>query len=85
MKYLFIDIECANCFHGTGKICEFGFVLTDEQFNEIDRRIFIINPKSEFDWYVVKNMLAYRVETYKSSPDYPFYFDKIQALFADKE
>ncbi len=85
MKYLFIDIECANCFQGTGKICEFGFVLTDEQFNEIDRRIFVVNPKSEFDWYVVKNMLAYRIETYKSSPDYPFYFDKIQALFTDKE
>ncbi len=85
MKYLFFDIECANCFNGTGKICEFGYVVTDEQFKEIDKRIFIINPKSEFDWYVVKDMLAYRVETYKSSPDYPFYFDKIQALFADKD
>ena len=30
MKYLFFDIECSNCFNGIGKMCEFGYVLTDE-------------------------------------------------------
>ena len=30
MKYLFFDIECANRLN---KICEFGYVLTDENFN----------------------------------------------------
>ena len=30
MKYLFFDIECSNCFQGVGKMCEFGYVLTDE-------------------------------------------------------
>ena len=35
MKYLFFDIECSNCFNGVGKMCEFGYVLTDEKFNVI--------------------------------------------------
>lgn len=33
MKYLFFDIECSNCFGGKNKICEIGYVLTDENFN----------------------------------------------------
>ena len=61
MRYLFFDIECANCHGGTGKICEFGYVITDESFNETKRNLFIINPRSEFDWYVAKKMLAYNV------------------------
>ena len=31
MKYVFFDIECANCFQGNGKICSFGYVITDEK------------------------------------------------------
>lgn len=85
MKYLFFDIECANCCNGTGKICEFGYVLTDEQFNEVDRKLFLINPNDNFDWFVVKKMLAYSVSVYRQSPDYKYYFDKIQALFVDDE
>ena len=36
MKYLFFDIECANCYDGVGKICEFGYVLTDEYFTVLE-------------------------------------------------
>jgi hypothetical protein len=32
MKYLFFDVECYNCHNGIGKICEFGYILTDENF-----------------------------------------------------
>ena len=85
MKYLFFDIECANCFDGTGKICEFGYVVTDQQFNELDSGIFIINPRCQFDMYVVKKMLAYKIETYHASPDYVHYFNEIKKLFTDKE
>ena len=28
MRYLFFDIECANCYDSEAKICEFGYVLT---------------------------------------------------------
>lgn len=85
MKYLFFDIECANCSKGTGKICEIGYVITDEHFKKIDKQIFLINPKDKFDWYVVKKMLAYKVKDYLKSPDYPHSFDKIQPLFTDND
>lgn len=85
MKYLFFDIECANCFNGTGKICEFGYVLTDEQFNVLDKKIFLINPRDNFDRYVVKNLLAYDVNVYRQSLDYKHYFKRIEQLFTDKD
>lgn len=85
MKYLFFDIECSNCFEGKGKICEFGYVLTDERFNELDKKIFLVNPNAEFDWYVAKNLLAYSKDTYRRSPDYPHCFGKIQPLFTDRD
>ena len=49
MKYLFFDIECANCFDGKGKICEFGYVQTDENFSIIEKESFKINPCAPFD------------------------------------
>ena len=48
MQYLFFDIECANCDGGNGKICSFGYVLTDENFNEIEKEDIIIDPKAPF-------------------------------------
>lgn len=85
MKYLFFDIECANCFKEQGKICEFGYVETDEKFNEIASDEYLINPDAPFDWYVMKKMLAYPKELYLSKSKYPTYFPQIKALFEDEE
>ena len=35
MKYLFFDCEFATSKGGNEKICEFGFVMVDENFNII--------------------------------------------------
>lgn len=35
MKYLFFDCEFANCFDSREKICEFGYVMVDENFNDL--------------------------------------------------
>lgn len=71
MDYLFFDIECSNSFDGTGKICEFGFVLTDENLSTIDHGIFLINPDSEFEQYVRWKIIKYKVEDYLKAPKYP--------------
>lgn len=34
-KYLFFDIECSNGYPVSSKICSFGYVLTDNEFNVI--------------------------------------------------
>ena len=45
MKFLFFDIECANCFGGVGKIFSFGYVLTDETFHVLERDDILMNPE----------------------------------------
>ena len=32
MKYLFFDIEGANCYNYVSKMCTFGYVITNEKF-----------------------------------------------------
>ena len=44
LKYLFFDIECSNCFGKNPKICEFGYVLTDENFKVIQSDSIPISP-----------------------------------------
>ena len=71
MNYLFFDVECANNFDGVGKICEFGYVLTDENLNIIKQGIYLINPDAEFDWYVKYKIISYAIKEYEKAPKYP--------------
>ena len=70
MNYLFFDVECANSFDGVGKICEFGYVLTDENLNIIKQGIYLINPDAEFDWYVKYKIISYAIKEYEKAPKY---------------
>ena len=86
MRYLFFDIECANSFDGTGKICEFGYVLTDEKLSEIDHGIFLVNPDSEFEQYVLLKILKYKKEDYLVSPKYPeVYCSHVKHLLEERD
>lgn len=42
MRYLFFDLECADGFRA---ICEFGYVITDENFNVIREANVLIDPE----------------------------------------
>lgn len=83
MKYLFIDIECANNYDNEGKVCEFGYVVSDENFNIVSKEYFLINPDCTYDWYVVKKLLAFKKEDYNSSHKYPYYYPAIKTLLED--
>ena len=82
MRYLFLDIECAD--GGKGTICSVGYVLTDESFKIIRREDIIINPESRF--YLVGRAdrpdieLAYPIERFKMAPKFPAFHAKIKAL-----
>lgn len=82
MNYLFFDIECANCFNNRGKICEFGYVLTDTNFNELERDNIIINPNAKFDSYVIKKMLTYTKQEYKNAKLFPSYYKQISNIIS---
>lgn len=85
MDYLFFDVECANCFEGTGKLCEFGYVLTDDKFNIIEKENILINPMARFDPYVIKKMLNYSEQEYKQNPKFDKFYDKIISLITQKD
>lgn len=84
MNYLFIDIECANCKDG-GKLCEFGYVLTDEQFNQKEESNILINPDAEFDAYVLHHMLNFKKEDYLKSPKFNETYAKIYDILTKKD
>ena len=79
MNYCFFDIECANCFGGKGKICSFGYVITDEQFNILEKKDIVINPRSSFN-LGPDLKLAYTKAEFRQAAPFPDYYDEIGAL-----
>ncbi len=83
MNYLFYDLEYATSKGGDIKICEFGYVLTNEYFDIKDKGNFIIDPyitRSEWDWRVVRIILTRSVSEYESNPTFSYYYDDIKKL-----
>ena len=48
MNLVFFDIECASVNKTTAKICAFGYVVCDENFNIIKKEDILVNPKGKF-------------------------------------
>ena len=83
---LFFDLECAYCYkHGGGVICEFGYVLTDENFEVLQKEVLPIAPERNFEPYVVQNMLAFSEEEYNNSPNFASRYDFIKTLLQARD
>ena len=83
MKYLFFDLEYATSKGGNCKICEFGYVVTNEHFEIIKKGNFIINPyinRCDWDWRVVKKILTRKVKEYELMPRFDEYYYDIKDL-----
>lgn len=82
MKYLSFDIECCDGKH----ICEFGYVITDENFHIIKKECFTINPEKPFKLIGRENrddcILFFSEEVYYNSPTFPTFYDKIENLIS---
>lgn len=80
MKYLSFDIECCDGRH----ICEFGYVIIDEQFNVLERDCITINPEHKFKLCGREKerdiTLAYPEHVYFNSPTFDYYYDRIKTL-----
>ena len=86
MKYLFFDIECANCYNNCAKLFSLGYVITDEKFNILhDKEDVLINPRDRFDWYVAKKMMAYPRSIFESKPPFPDFYEFFKGLFEDPD
>ena len=80
MRYLFFDIECCN-----GKnICEFGYVITDDKFNILEKKDITINPENKFNLTGRPNgrdlYLYYPESTYYKSYKFPHFYDEIKEI-----
>ena len=85
MKYLFFDIECCDGAH----ICEFGYVLTNDKFEILDRDFFLINPEREFNLTGRTDQrdlqLHLSEEEYYNSPLFTKYYGRIKNLIEAKD
>jgi hypothetical protein len=88
MNLLFFDIECASVYKNAAKICAFGYVICDEQFNIIKKEDILINPKGKFHLTDGKGdhglVLPYKYEDFKNYPPFPEVYPKIKGLLEDK-
>jgi len=93
MKYLFFDIECSNCFNGVGKMCEFGYVITDENFNIIKMNEIPMSPgRGEGNRFHLRDRmkqsdveLAYDYDFYFAQPEFPHYYELIKKLIENPD
>ena len=80
MRYLFFDIECCN----GRNICEFGYVITDDKFNILEKKDFTINPENKFDLTGRPDgrdlYLYYPESTYYRSNKFPYFYENIKKL-----
>ena len=86
MRYLFFDIEGANCYNFVSKMCTFGYVITDSNFKISSKIDVIINPQAPFDKHIIKEkMNAYPIETYSSRPSFNYFYKSIKNILEEKE
>lgn len=88
IKYLFYDLEFATSLGGESKICEFGYVITDEAFNVIERDNLIINPeitRKDWDIRVVKKILRRNIGEYENKPSFYSYYDTIKEIITSSD
>ena len=93
MKYLFFDIECSNCFDGVGKMCEFGFVVTDENFKILLKDVYAMSPGRGYDnAFHLKGRkhqkdleLAWDYDYYYQQPEFPHFYNQIKRLMSNDD
>lgn len=88
MNLLFFDIECASVYKTSAKICAFGYVLCDEQFNIIEKEDILINPKGKFHLTDARGArglkLPYEYDKFKQCPTFTEIYPRIKALLEDR-
>lgn len=89
MSFVFFDIECASVNRTTAKICVFGYVVCDENFNIIKKEDILLNPRGGFHLTDRKGdkgiVLPYSYTEFKNYPPFPKVYNYIKGLLEDKQ
>ena len=87
-KYLFFDCEFATSKGGEEKICEFGYVMVDENFTIMYKCNLIVNPNikdNEWDYRVLRKILKRPKYVYENQLNFPAYYKKIEFLIKNAD
>ena len=85
MRFVFFDVECANCYENKAKICSFGYVVTDENFKILKKEDILIDPNSEFQPFVLKYVIHYKEEDFLDKPTFKEVYPFIKELLTNKD
>lgn len=85
---MFFDIECSNYFNEVGKMIEFGYVFTDENFKILRKNACVESPerdgKNRFYLKGKKSQrdleLPYEYDYYYEQPEFPVFYEKNKTL-----
>lgn len=82
MNYLFFDIETIMAESINPRIVSFGYVLTDERFNEITKEDIFINPQEETE---TTNNWQWKQDATKDKEGFKAFYHKIKGLLESKD
>lgn len=89
MSLVFFDIECASVNKTEAKICAFGYVVCDENFNIIKKEDILINPRGKFRLTDRKGdkgiVLPYDYDDFKKYPKFTKVYPYIKSLLENPE
>lgn len=86
MRYLFFDIEGANCFDFVSKMCTFGYVITTSEYKIKSKIDVVMNPESVFERHIVKEkMNAYPISLYSNRPPFPYFYKSISSILSHED
>ena len=82
MKYLFFDIETIMADSINPRIVSFGYVLTDETFNEISKEDIFINPQEKTETI---NNWQWKQDATKDKEGFKTFYHKIKGLLQARD
>ena len=82
MKFLFFDIETVRGKSINNRIVSFGYVLTDENFNIIEKEDIFINPQEKAE---TDNNWEWKQEATKGKEGFKKYYKKIKDILTDTD
>lgn len=84
LNYLFFDIETVRTKVTNPRIVSFGYVLTDDNFNEIEKANILINPKEKMEITDTAQRSQWKTEGTKDKDGFKTHYHKIAGLLEDK-
>jgi len=91
MNYLFFDCEFSNSFNSIEKICEIGYVITDQNFKVLISKDILVNPGKDGRFYLKGRnghsdcQLSHTEKEYYAAPMYPNFYGMLKNLFLKKD